>query len=99
MKKEIFQRALSGQHIEVWNEMSLLTLQETAEYLKVSKSFLYKLTSKKEIPFYKPTGKLIYFNKLEVDQWIKDGKVKTSEETTENLINNLKQRNYGRRVI
>ncbi|MBN2595900.1 MAG: excisionase family DNA-binding protein [Marinifilaceae bacterium] len=40
----------------------ILTLKETSEYPSLSKSYLYKLTSKREIPYYK-TGKKIYFKR------------------------------------
>ena len=78
------------------NNIKIMTLQETSTYLKVSKSFLYKLTSKKEIPFYKQAGKLIYFLKEEIDQWIMDGKIITSQEKIESFINNLKTRKNGK---
>lgn len=48
----------------------ILTLSETSKLLSLSKSTLYKLTSKNEIPFYVPFGKLIYFRKSEIEQWI-----------------------------
>lgn len=56
------------------------TLEEAAFYLGQSKSSLYKLTSKKEIPFYVPGGKIIYFRKPELDAWIIDSKVETVDE-------------------
>ena len=31
---------------------------------------LYKLTSGKEIPHYKPRGKMIYFAKVHLDEWL-----------------------------
>jgi excisionase family DNA binding protein len=31
---------------------------------------LYKLTSGKEIPHYKPRGKMIYFAKEDLDEWL-----------------------------
>jgi excisionase family DNA binding protein len=50
---------------------SMLTFEEAALYLKVSKSFLYKVTSDRTITFYKPTGgKLIYFNRDDLDAWL-----------------------------
>jgi len=55
----------------VYNSKSKpFNLKEAADYLNISTNFLYKLTSKKEIPYYKPTGKIIYFNKRELDEWI-----------------------------
>jgi excisionase family DNA binding protein len=46
-----------------------LTLAETAQYLGVHKSTMYKLTSARKIPFYK-LGKSIFFYKKELDDWI-----------------------------
>ncbi len=40
-----------------------LTLRECAKHLSVSESYLHKLTSKNEIPFYKPSGKNNLFQK------------------------------------
>jgi len=57
-----------------------LTLEETAEYLDLSKSAVYKMTSKKEIPFYNPGGKKIYFKKSELHQWIITGKSISNDE-------------------
>ena len=58
----------------------VLTLEETALYLGQSKSSIYKLTSKREIPFYSPGGKIKYFRKPELDNWIFSSKVSTNEE-------------------
>lgn len=50
---------------------TMLSFEEACEYLKISKSFLYKLTSNRSIPFYKPTGgKIIRFNREDLDQWL-----------------------------
>ncbi len=55
-------------------------LEDAAKYLGISKSYLYKLTCKNAIPFYKPNGKKIYFSKAELDKWIMKNPVKSSEE-------------------
>lgn len=47
-----------------------LNFKEAREYLGLSNSQLYKLTRNGDIPYYKPTGKLIYFNKQELDEWV-----------------------------
>ena len=51
-------------------QKALLSFKEALAYLDVSKSFLYKLTSSNSITFFKPSGKLIYFKKLDLDKWI-----------------------------
>lgn len=58
----------------------ILTLDEVSLYLGQSKSSIYKLTSRREIPFYSPGGKIKYFRKSELEQWIFSSKVSTIEE-------------------
>lgn len=47
-----------------------LTFKEACSYLGYAPSYLYKLTYRKVIPHYKPTGKMIFFSKNEIDEWI-----------------------------
>lgn len=47
-----------------------LTFKEACAYLGYAPSYLYKLTYRKVIPHYKPTGKMIFFSKNELDEWI-----------------------------
>jgi excisionase family DNA binding protein len=56
------------------SQKKVLTLDEVSDYTGLSKSFLYKLTCKNEIPCYKPLGKHIYFNKEEIDSWLLQNK-------------------------
>lgn len=49
---------------------SILNIKQAQEYMGISKSFLYKLTSASRIKFYKPSGKLIYFKKSDLDNWM-----------------------------
>ncbi|MCK4676772.1 MAG: helix-turn-helix domain-containing protein [Bacteroidales bacterium] len=52
------------------SQKTILTFKEAAAYLGLSKSYLYKLTSAERISHYKPQGKLIYFKKNELDNWL-----------------------------
>jgi excisionase family DNA binding protein len=74
-----------------------LSLDETAVAFNLSESFLYKLTSKRLVPFYKPSGKLIYFKRAEIEQWILGGKVKTMSELEREVeINFRKEERHGK---
>ena len=61
----------------------ILTIEEAAEFLSVSKSYLYKQTSAQRIPHYKPTGKRCYFRRSELEEWILAGGISTQEEITQ----------------
>lgn len=65
----------------IFTTKEVLTSEETARYLGVSKSCLYKWTCSRLIPFYKsPTGKLCYFNRQEVEAWMQSQRVSTEQE-------------------
>lgn len=57
-----------------------LTIEEAAVYTGLSVSFIYKLTCQRQIPFFKPRGKLLYFSRSELDSWLKQNRVKTTDE-------------------
>ena len=62
------------------NQKEVLTLEEAAQYIGFSKSYLYKLTSSAKIPHYKPAGKLCYFNRFELDEWLQQNRISTQDE-------------------
>ncbi len=61
----------------------VLTSDEVAKYMGISKSYLYKLTMRGEIPHYKPLGKMCYFNRLELEQWLQNNRYATSDEVSQ----------------
>ena len=58
----------------------IFDINEAADYLNVSKSFLYRLTCEKRIPHYKPTGKRLYFKKQDLDAWLTQNRIATRKE-------------------
>ena len=58
----------------------ILTATEVAQYMGISMSHLNKLTMRKEIPYYKPTGRKRYFNRKEVEAWLQTNRTSTDGE-------------------
>ena len=54
----------------MYNDKHVLTFEEGCNYLGYKKSYVYKLTSAKIIPFSKPNGKKIFFNKTKLEEWM-----------------------------
>lgn len=48
----------------------VLTVDECAAYMGYTKNHMYRLTSQRAIPFYKPMGGTIYFRKSEIEDWL-----------------------------
>jgi excisionase family DNA binding protein len=66
----------------------VLTLREAAQYMGVSESHVYFLTSSRKIPHFKsPTGKMIYFNREELIKWLQSCRVATNEELEQRANN------------
>ena len=61
----------------------VLTLEEAALFMGISRSTLYKMTHCSAIPFYRPNGKLIYFEKSELLAWMRRNRSMTEEEANE----------------
>lgn len=59
----------------------MLTIDEVALLTGLSRSHLYKLTCTHQIPHYKPNGKLLYFDRKEIDNWMRQGKVNSTLES------------------
>ena len=65
---------------------NVLTLEDVALLTGLSKSHLYRLTCTHQIPYYRPNGKQIYFDRSEVEAWMKQNRVATIKETEQQAI-------------
>lgn len=70
----------------------VLNFKEACQYLDVSESHLYKMTSGAEIAHFKPNGKKIYFKRVELDQWLQRNRQATNAEIQEQAANYLLQK-------
>lgn len=58
----------------------ILTLEEASAFLGIAKSTLYKMTHLNQLPFFKPAGKLIFFEKKALLDWVRGAKSLSEEE-------------------
>lgn len=56
-------------------QKEVLNFQEAVRYTGFSDSYLYKLTSTKAIPHYCPLGKFLFFNRIELEEWLQRTRV------------------------
>jgi len=75
---------------------NILSFDEASKFLNLSKSYLYKLTSSGQIPHYKPQGKMLYFEKSELEYWLRQNPVKTNQQILQeselHLINAMRKK-------
>lgn len=71
----------------------ILNLQEAAKFLGIAKSTFYKMTHQGTIPFNKPFGKLIFFEKATFLEWGRGAKSKLEEEAMAEAAAKLQELN------
>ena len=83
---ENLQRLIESQGIYT---KEVLNFNEACQYLELSQSHLYKLTSAGNIPHYKPNGKKLYFKRTELEAWLLRNRNFTQEEIEQKAANYL----------
>jgi excisionase family DNA binding protein len=57
----------------------VLTFDEASDYTGISRSYLYKLTASGKIPHSKPNGKMLFFEKRKLVDWLLQNKRKSKQ--------------------
>ncbi len=77
---------------------NIMDIEEVSKYLYRSKNSIYKLAEKAQIPYTKKSGKL-YFDKADINNWLKSGRKQTKSEIEDNALNKLLNRRTAQRRI
>lgn len=77
---------------------NVLCIEDVAILTGLSKSHLYKLTCRREIPHYKPNGKFVYFDRQEVEAWMKQNRQSTNAEIEQMAISHVVTSRKGGRA-
>ena len=81
LKVESFEHRIEVLENTLSAAKEVLTLEEAALFMGISKSSLYKMTHKHELPFFRPNGKIIYFEKSELLNWMRQNRCMSEAET------------------
>ena len=74
---------------------SVLTLDDVALLTGLSKSHLYRFTHTHQIPFYKPNGKTVFFDRNEIEAWMRQNRVGTQQEAESGAIRYILDKEAG----
>lgn len=85
--KEIMEKLDRIERYSLLAAKNVLCLNDVALITGLSKSWLYKATSSHQIPHYKPNGKQVYFDRVEIEEWMKQNQIATTQETDQKATN------------
>lgn len=83
MEKELQEIKAYLKRIEEYTILAaknVLCFEDVARLTGMSRSHLYKLTCTHQIPHYKLNGKTLYFDRKEIEAWMKQSRVATEQE-------------------
>jgi len=66
---------------------TILTVDDLVDYTGFKRSYIYKLVHLNEIPYSKPQGKLLFFDREEIDHWLRRNKSHSKSQIEEKAIN------------
>ena len=81
LKKEIKQRNLYRKR--------LLSIEEASNLSGVSVSYIQKLTASKQLPHSKPTGKLIFIHRKDLETFLSQNYISSNDEVSSSVANFL----------
>lgn len=65
----------------------ILTVEDLINYTGFSRSYIYKLVHKSVIPYSKPNGKTLFFQKNEIDEWLLQNKSFSNSQIEQKALN------------
>ena len=92
--EEVLKRLDRIERNSILSAKKVLTLSDVAILTGLSRSYLYKLTCRHLIPYYKPTGRGLYFERGEIENWLLQNRV--ASETELQAKAETIRRGYGR---
>lgn len=84
-KLEHIEKLITDSHL---SQKEVLSLEEAAAFLRFKKSYLYRLTSERKLPFYKP-GHKVFFKRSELEAWVFENREKPIQEIEQQALNLL----------
>lgn len=74
--------------LETTPKSRFLPMAAAAEFMRMKVNTLYRMTMRKEIPYFKPGGKQIYFAIEDLEEWMTRNRQKSVYEIESEIVKN-----------
>lgn len=82
MENEIIIQKLNRIERFIFGLKEILNVEELSDYTGFTKSYIYKLVHTSQIPYSKPGGKVLFFERKKIDLWLLQNSSKSNSEIT-----------------
>ncbi|MCG3167256.1 MAG: hypothetical protein POELPBGB_03043 [Bacteroidia bacterium] len=80
IKNKNVEERLSKLESLLLSQKQILNIEELSIYTGISVGYLYKLSSKGELPVSQPNGKMLFADRALIDKWLLRNPKKTNEQ-------------------
>ena len=67
---EIILHKLNRIEKHIFGLKAILNVEELSDYTWFKKSYIYKLVHTHSLPFSKPNGEILFFERTKIDEWL-----------------------------
>lgn len=93
MEKELIIAKLNRIEKHIVGLKEILNVEELCDYTGFKTSYVYKLVHKRSIPFSKPNGKMLFFERKKIDEWLLRNSYKSNDELQQAALNYVREKN------
>lgn len=83
---EIIIHKLNRIEKHIFGLKTILNVEELSDYTGFKKSYIYKLVHNNSIPFSKPSGKILFFERKKIDEWLLKNSHKSNDEIQQEAL-------------
>ncbi|WP_227411509.1 helix-turn-helix transcriptional regulator [Cruoricaptor ignavus] len=85
IENEIIIKKLDRIEKYIFGLKDILNVEELSHYTGLRKSYIYKLVHKNLIPYSKPNGKVLFFERKKIDLWLTSNSTKSTSEIEQEM--------------
>lgn len=78
--EKIHQKLDTIERYSLLSAKNVLSIDDVVCLTGYSKSKLYKLTYERKIPHYKPNSRVLYFDRKEIEDWMRQNRIASVDE-------------------
>jgi len=83
---EIILQKLNRIEKHIFGLKAILNVEELSDYTGFKKSYIYKLVHTNSLPFSKPNGKVLFFERTKIDEWLLKNSHKSNDEIQQEAL-------------
>jgi|SRR5699024_7751021 len=92
MEKELIIEKLNRIEKHIVGLKEILNVEELCDYTGFKASYVYKLVHKRTIPFSKPNGKMLFFERKKIDEWLLSNSYKSNDELKQAALDYVRRK-------